>query len=158
MCCICCSTLTWEIWSCSGKRGLITKPSLTCLSDSRPYWSHDSRWGQLGVFNPCANAFIAPHSEWPQTIMSETLREERENSMAAVALLSWEHREAGGIKFPIFRRTNKSPGFVEAKRLGTTRLSEQAIKRASGFARWQAFQRELDFLCQFFSEINNSLN
>src|SRR5579859_845430 len=38
------------------------------------------------------------------------------------------------MRFPTFRITNRSPGSVDANRLGTTRLSEHAMKSVSG--RW----------------------
>src|SRR5689334_22283471 len=76
---------------------------------------------------------MAPHSEWPQMMISDTFKENIENSMAAATLFSCVLQEQGGIKLPILRTTNKSPGSVDAKRLGTTRLSEHPIKSTSGF-------------------------
>ncbi len=41
--------------------------------------------------------------------------------------------ETGGIKLPTFLTVNNSPGLVEANRLGTTLLSEQATNSEFGY-------------------------
>jgi hypothetical protein len=38
----------------------------------------------------------------------------------------------GGMRFPTLRIEKSSPGFVEANRLGTTRLSAHAINKEFG--------------------------
>src|SRR5262245_58233900 len=40
---------------------------------------------------------------------------------------------AGGIRLPTLRIVKRSPGWVDARRSGTTRLSEQVMNSASGF-------------------------
>src|SRR5437773_2256370 len=76
---------------------------------------------------------MAPHSECPHTMISDTFKENKENSIAAGTVLSLSLQEQGGMRLPMLRTTNRSPGSVEANRLGTTRLSEHPIKSTSGF-------------------------
>ena len=133
MCSICSTTFICEIWFSAVSEGSRAIPLSTFRRDSSPYLSQDLRWGQQTVSMPATRACIAPQSEWPHTMMFETLSVERENSIAAGTLLSSSVGVGGGTRLPIFRMTKRSPGFVDANRFGTTRLSEQAIKRASGF-------------------------
>ena len=68
-------------------------------------------------------------------MMSVTWSFESAYSMAAASEPSFHDLPsppAGGTRLPTFRTTNRSPGSAEAKRLGTTRLSEQAMNRVSG--------------------------
>ena len=64
--------------------------------------------------------------------MSLTPKKPAANSTAAPTEFSWLSLLSGGTMLPTLRSTNKSPGSVEANRLGTTRLSEQAMNRQSG--------------------------
>jgi hypothetical protein len=84
----------------------------------------------------CASAaFIAPQDECPQTTIFLTPSTRTAYSMALASetsLVEIPSASAGGTKLPTLRIVKRSQGCVEAKRSGTTRLSEQVIINVSG--------------------------
>jgi len=75
-------------------------------------------------------AFIAPQSEWPQTMMSRTPRATTAYSTAEdTPPLAWLK---GGTMLPALRQTNSSPGSDWVISSGTTRESAHEIIRALG--------------------------
>ena len=89
-----------------------------------------------------------PHSECPHTTMFDTFRISTAYSIALASERS--PREipsavAGGTRLPTFRTVKSSPGLVDARRSGTTRLSEQAMKSVSGDWECASFRKRREY-------------
>jgi hypothetical protein len=76
------------------------------------------------------SAFIAPQSEWPQTMMSRTPSAITAYSTVEVTPPFWVAN--GGTMLPALRHTNRSPGPACMICSGTTRESAHEIISALG--------------------------
>ena len=86
--------------------------------------------GQLLQSLRFSAAFSAPQSEWPQRMACFTCSTSTAYSMVAVQPST--SLPETGTTLPALRVINRSPGPVPKIRSGTTRESEQVIKRYSG--------------------------